>query len=494
MKLIRLSTTNNDGVFDNEFNANINIKENSKIALTNISLEARQNEIIIDGSNDTIYHQYQSSLGVVPIKLTHGTYTSGNYSELLDEIQQQLNLSVKAVSIQIGMQWEVSVSDLTKKVHLELKKSEANNPLNSWVRKNVTVIANGKNYSYRSSDDSTTTNNNQMYLNTSFCKGGGIFQSRIKNLIYDGVAGTDDKKNGFYFGLTNKKPSDIGTVAIQNLEYGIRASTVTGKYNVVVGGIEYNFNDNPEICNDVSVFKVDTGNPDNNNDVVEVSLNAGIIEIKVHQENNENLIVYSKELPQELYNVDLFPCIIFRGGLDNVILSKIKYTKNPYVYSTGEVVEDVSASGFQPPGQKSTIPNMYLQFGAISLATFLGFDNLRVPVIDFVKGPNYTYSGNNQFVITDVADSFILELLNINLESYDSLSKQRRNILSVIPKTELLNGQVIYEANNLIWLDIGNANPISLRNIKARLLKNDLSKLDISGLAIATILIKDSNE
>jgi len=500
MKLIRLSTEDNSGFFDNEFNANIEIKPNSKIALTNISLEARQNEIIIDSSNDIIYHQYKAIDGLKSFKINHGSYSSSNYDVLLNEIQTKANLSLSDVGVEMGMQWYVSVNSLSKKVNLHLDRASLEDPGDSWILNDISIINDGSvsnpKYIYSSfEENNNSSNDSQMYLDEQMCNGSGVFRARIETLEADGL----DAEDGFYFGLTKIDPTDIEKVSVQNLEYGIRATAQGDRYNIVISGTEYNAIDNPNICNDVLLSKSLADNPNNDNDIVQISMNEGFIQIKVHQKigtnpADKNVIVYSQRLPEELYNTVFYPVIIFRGGKDKCKLSSVRFTKNPFL--TDSVYQEAVGGGlgFSPPPQNNVPTNMYLQFGSISLATFLGFDNQRSPLTGFVKSPTHNYSGNIQFVITDIADSFILELLNINLESYDSFSKQRRNILSVIPKTELLNGQIIYEASNLIFLNIDNANAFSLRNIKARLLKNDLSRLDINGLAIATILIKDSDE
>lgn len=196
-----------------------------------------------------------------------------------------------------------------------------------------------------------------------------------------------------------------------------------------------------------------------------------------------------------MYGVNLYPVIIFRGGEDDTILSKVQYTADPYVnINTYSLPFETLVTGFQPPPQSNVSTNILLRFGSISLATFLGFTNVSIPQTGTIKGIEYTYESNNRFIISDVIDSFIFQLININLESYDSLSKQRKNILSVIPKTESINNQIIYEPNNLIFLDINNTDTLNLRNIKAQILKNDLSKLKISGVATATILIKSKDE
>ena len=54
MRLLRLHTSNDDGIFDNTFNAEIKIRKNTQIALKNISFAPTADRIIVDGDNNTV--------------------------------------------------------------------------------------------------------------------------------------------------------------------------------------------------------------------------------------------------------------------------------------------------------------------------------------------------------------------------------------------------------------------------------------------------------
>ena len=54
MRLIRLTSTSSDGIMDNNFQAEILVKENSQIALDSLTMEINPQEIIVDDNNDKI--------------------------------------------------------------------------------------------------------------------------------------------------------------------------------------------------------------------------------------------------------------------------------------------------------------------------------------------------------------------------------------------------------------------------------------------------------
>jgi len=81
-------------------------------------------------------------------------------------------------------------------------------------------------------------------------------------------------------------------------------------------------------------------------------------------------------------------------------------------------------------------------------------------------------------------------MLNIGLDSYDGELQSRVSYLSVIPKDDRENS-IIYDAPYPIFIDINNYQPLTVRNIKCRLLNNDLSAVTMVGVGTIVILLKD---
>ena len=104
------------------------------------------------------------------------------------------------------------------------------------------------------------------------------------------------------------------------------------------------------------------------------------------------------------------------------------------------------------------------------------------------------------------SDNFIVESTNLRLDSYDAskvqyntnaqfsnsaeLSGRRKNILMTIPTNDNTNGLVEYETNTPIFIDIGNAEKINVKNLNLRVLRKDFSPIKQgTELAIMTLLI-----
>jgi hypothetical protein len=84
----------------------------------------------------------------------------------------------------------------------------------------------------------------------------------------------------------------------------------------------------------------------------------------------------------------------------------------------------------------------------------------------------------------------MIELRNIQVDSYNSDTGQRQNIIAVIPQqTAGVKGIIEYEPNNLYFIDI--LQETLIRNFTARILRIDGSRPKLSGISVLTLLIKD---
>ena len=90
-----------------------------------------------------------------------------------------------------------------------------------------------------------------------------------------------------------------------------------------------------------------------------------------------------------------------------------------------------------------------------------------------------------------------MELLSLNVDSYDGFTSGRKNILAVVPQLEQSNtasneNVVIYEPPYPVFLDLRNDAPITLRNIRARVVYSDGSAVVTNALSVMSLLFKKS--
>ena len=118
------------------------------------------------------------------------------------------------------------------------------------------------------------------------------------------------------------------------------------------------------------------------------------------------------------------------------------------------------------------------------LSRALGFEN-RIHNLSNVLAINIVAENEIAFL----ADAFVVMLRDLKCESFDGFQNKRSNIIAVLSATPTTRGQVNYEVDNLVFIDLNNAQPVSIRNLRARLLTNDLKPLNVESMSSMTLLL-----
>tara|TARA_R110002096_G_scaffold268166_1_gene461832 strand:+ start:1597 stop:3468 length:1872 start_codon:yes stop_codon:yes gene_type:complete len=120
----------------------------------------------------------------------------------------------------------------------------------------------------------------------------------------------------------------------------------------------------------------------------------------------------------------------------------------------------------------------------------------------FIKGSIFHFLEDALF---DHSDFFLIESQSLQLESYNSSPEDqpttiiqsinstngtRKSILDTIPVSDI-NGIIMHEPNELIYINIKNSSKINLRNLKFRILTKDFDEVETTGESHLTLLIKD---
>ena len=173
----------------------------------------------------------------------------------------------------------------------------------------------------------------------------------------------------------------------------------------------------------------------------------------------------------------------------------------PYL-SNGAYYEANPARDFQ-----LTINNEILRFMGWNKSTHTGFGDhvFKRPETSIYVG-NFQHRNPLGFVlipdglamITN-SDSYVIELLSERVESFDASIDSgrnsgvkrggRKNIIAVIPVNDSM-GVVEYQAHNDIFIDFDNAQPITMANIRIRILDKNLDPITTTGISVITLLLK----
>lgn len=514
MKFIRLvsADNSNDGILDNEFNQDIKIDKDSQIAYRSLAIDLDPQEFIVDLSNNQI--SFQSNLNdaatIGTAKLAAPiTYDTSNANDLLADLQKKTNESLLYNPKNIGTQFQCIVKN--GKTRIESKfcpnsvKILQNNVTGDFgsTLNDVSVAANGE----ISASSSTTDDSNLLFSHQEFGKGCAVFRTRINELTDNGGA---SDTNGFEIGLSDTKPTTWPSSASFSL------TNEQKTYNVSIGKPT----DNYQFSNKDGAYQDSGIAPDNTlvatrtiNDIIEFVKVGTNLEIRLYRNSQANFDLLSTTNLETTYNGEgekgveqpLYPYIIFHGIAANAKLDG--YTRcffDPFVANINPTVavtdEDIAQGnehtelGARPSDAKPSQPRITHQFtfSSFAVAQHLGFD-----VASFqseVPGADFLAHSRNVYTAALTYDNIVVELMNLQVDSYDGLEKGRRNIIATIPTNSDENGVIVNEANNLVFIDLDNAQPRYFRNIKARLLYGDLSDVKTIGLTSLTLLIKKKNE
>jgi hypothetical protein len=362
-----------------------------------------------------------------------------------------------------------------------------------------------------------------------FSNGSGMFTTYLQSLVDH--AGTS-AEHGYGMGLSY---TDISL-----LENGIELPNDARDYEIIVEKTTdfYKYR-SPEFPN----LTMTSGfTPLNftlgfaqNGDVLIFERSGGFIKASVWNRSVVGGLVqvlFNYEIPVANRNKPLFPYIYVKGGSANCTVGRpcltfdslfesnrnFQYIEESQLFDNSNVFEKMTARYdlvtpiIDNDKLLVTEPSQKFNFGINNeILRFLGFDKFKhfsnkqynfSPVVNddepaFPVNYGFMIEAENTFTLVN-SDSYVVELLNIPLDSYDasidisgSETKRgkRMNILAVIPVNNS-SGIVEYKASTDIFISMNNKDVLSLPNIDLRILDKNLSPIETVGLSVVTLLIK----
>ena len=506
----RDSNEGTEGVLKALFNEDIIIAPYSEMALQSASINRSISIIDITSYNNEIKFQIEDQIGLHSIFLDEGNYTQKNFLNLFNDVQVKMNRELTLLgSKETGSQVIVRVVK-DEKVAIELgfkEKINVNNNTNPEISYNniSTVSTDG---GYVKNQSGTTTGllrDNYLFCKTEFIKGCGFIRCQPKN--FDN--GTTATPAGFILGLVentvaNQEKLNKQKIAETDFTYAIRSNRdnlSTSNYEIKIPGTTAYVDSG---LTPISV--VSAGNTDN--DMLEIQISAGLLRIVRHTPTATN------EAYSEAYDfgtADGYKKYIGVLGIygDNTTtrLRRVEICTDPFD-DRGQVdfpaqTEELGYHPIDTTGQNKRNTAYNVIFETLELANYFGYHNLNQNP-DLKKTNVGSFTANNLFSKNIGTNTYLVELLNIPLESYHTCAASkgtnnetgggRKSILSSIPISERIinnSGQIQYEPNTLFYVSLNNKFPINLRNIKARIVSNDFSPIVTEGISEISILIRE---
>jgi len=373
-----------------------------------------------------------------------------------------------------------------------------------------------------------------------FSEGGGAVYMTLNHFanVDAGVSAgafiglLDARKEGKLRSVAGADP----TIQVSDFAFHLASSNVsTQPYEFFVNSAT------PSQDHDITPFKTDQPIPANKDadilcDVMSLRLNKGNIEAVIYRSNGVGNAYTTKVIGSARYpratdnNFEEQPLFLLvsgvRGEVATTQVTNIFFTPDAFesadprnYYETGDVsftndpsilnkktenilgAPHLSAIPYPAAPGRDTPFNANLVFGSQNLMLRLGYTALEQNPTAIVQ-PSFSFVALHSMSRFLGTNAFLFQLLNLNVESYDSMNPQNQDISSMGGRQNILEAGMINDAdggneevghapNELTFLDLNNAQPLAIRNIKARIINDDYHTLEMIGLSEAVLIFRD---
>jgi len=491
MKLVRITTTDPEAIFDNTILGDLTLKPNARIALQSLTLEQDDEFLIINDTNDTF--QWSSQLNqLATITFPHQVVSFQNFHDFLEQFTKLLNNSVAfnvgdpRASL-LAMEWMVDTLQ-DQKIVIEHKKGSVNEHVDMWAlgtdveRQGTDLWAEYGNPPVQELDGYAFN----MLSPKEVARGTGFLRCQVYKALYNGAG---NQKQGFTIGLST---TNLGTITPDTFTEDM----VTYALNLTItadGTGEYR-SQKQGVFSAVLGNLVYTGEGGAGNDFVEVMFTGTQVVANVYDPATTTQFIIETGVESD---VPLYPFVVFHETHSYIKINKVRTTISPFAdqtdFTEGDKVDQsfVPATVGAPPMPSPGRTANFINFVTESLAEFLGYNNLREPRIGTTLARDIQYVADKIFKPRYFVQSMIIEMLNMKLDSYDGFpgAEKRKSILAFIPTSNQDRITVYEQSQNFI--DMRNDQPILFRNIQARIVQGDYSPINLIGQASMVLLIDD---
>ncbi len=507
--LIRLTTTDNKGNFDCDFQDDIQIKENTEIALHSLSVERQNKSIEIDPTNSTIQFQVSNASGVHEVAVEHGRIDHANFHERIRTLTDRMNSSLRffrgtPTEIEDGTNKNLKETGMQIKVHTNANKNVMFDFRYAECISAITANAdellhlhniNSASNEYKVNDGNSGTDIDNITHSLIAFKNPISLGTHISRLRIKKFQNNNGDNSGFTMGITTELNKIINnSLTLNDLDYGIRVKQNTSVIQVKNGKA------NPFADN--SVARVLTNFTGGTGDLLgfevrEVVEGEGQKMVMKHYTSGANkgtdLLVADIDL-RDGQNKDIpyYFVVSLCGNTDNVKIDHLGSCRNQFIGFDAK-----KTNGADELTLPATLPltradrSDYSLTIPVTLADFLGFDDAS----QTANAIDHNFVGSRQFEQIVGSDNYIIEMLNMPINTYDALRKGRKNILAYVPVSETIiddkTGVVQYEPKERLFLPLANKYEETLRNIRARIVASDFSAIATEGLSSLNIIIRD---
>ena len=438
MKLVRLQSDNEltESQFTNNLAIPVQLEQNARAALKTISLEFEAPDLVIDSTNDTI----KFGIGLNSdtnrtVKLDHGSYT---VSLIGQQIQGQLNELVQSydkaddiLKLEVGSEWLAETytdpATQTTKMDITYQVGDVDDSITDADVVGNLQYSTGEFTKAPDTDDNTYN----AYLQTDkyICWGGWELSMTV-------VPQTEGQPENI-----NASQWILGIASIDDKYDDDEESIISGSAVAIMRNTEGNYSylkNNVMVATDTPIEENDTISINKRLDgqtdieiVYSVVKGTEVIEFVGDSglDSKASAIAYDPQYP------------LLKVGNDT---GKISFTSLQFTpsYSCKEVdgvfTQKTATEGvniIKNINLNAEPRNVTLSFFNRQLASLLGYEQ-----VTYTKnGVEITFNGEQDMIQYIFLNDLVIEVPELNLNTYDHTFKQKRNIIMIIPSGDLKN-------------------------------------------------------
>ena len=531
---MRVTTEDTTGRFDVNMSDGMVLEPNASVALQSANFTRETASVSLNAETDTFRMTTDSSDAdnLRQLQITdqfgHGTtfYDNRNFVQLLENFSHSINVAMDIqLAADVGVQ-AVIETNKDSRVEIKIKRTH----LLNW---NADAAANimdhavfFKNVTRGVTLQKTTSNANPKFADgrlgnaiaadkSAFGRGAALARVRCFS-IQDA---TDATKNGFFMGLIeeSKRPLIFGdTSALSTTDFlcGIQVgnsdTTIQIQTSNEFGQAEAGLVDN----NQSYTPNLMTGGAEGDHDVFTIENHGGVAKMFQYtatapagRQLNNNFFNLKQNVLDPTTNYYFVVCLLGPSGTTKVdqcgAINDPFFTRPSTVASfTAPIPVGNLLTNFvfpNPPAPTfETVMKITLQRqnpltseleDNKQLMEFLGFTNSDLNP-DNIKSGSYDFVAENASRASISSETFLIQLLGLPLESYDSVGGGRESTLYTIVHDveQKLFQEINFNSSYPIYIQIKNRNKIQLRNFKCRILDSDLQPLTLQGRSQLTLL------
>mgnify|MGYP003649911854 CR=1 FL=1 len=524
-----------NGIFDAQFKEEIIIEEESEIALQSTLINRQVPYLEVSENRNGILCRINKDADSI-VKIPNGSFSRTTLPTLLEELQHNFNRGFTqveegraglATSVSIGKKIRMDV-DNTEKINWTLtsvplstfeKASDSIGSANTWTfakdgngDRRLMFGDNtgggdnigGKFFSGRSAE---AVEQNYAMLNFKFITGCGQFRCRINKHAVGDPAITP---NGMMIGLVENTEANLekarnNSLTLTDMVYAIR--TNKDYANSLTSGIQFR---SPNTVDESGGFATSTVVPTNNNqaqstynDHLIIDIVGGKIRLIIFKRGGTFNILDSSDYDYEA-NKSYLPVINVFGDPDTGRMDKVGLHIDPDHPDADIIFHNTPNLTSMDDGMGHAVLNaiggdvgtidpypIRIDFPTLEVANFFGYNNLINGGIENVR--SLTLLSDKAIDIILNTNTYLIELLNLSVDSFHSGEKGRKNILSAIPTPEDNNSLIRYEPSTLFYVALRNKFKLSLRNLRARVITNQFDSIKTQGISEINLLIRKGN-